>query len=62
MKPRGRPRVDATDRSVDVHFKLPAKHYDQTCAQARRARLTLSEWIRRSLRPANYRGPKIDKP
>jgi len=47
MKPRGRPRLAANDPSVNVHFRLPAKQYDQTAKQASDAKLSLAEWLRR---------------
>jgi hypothetical protein len=49
---RGRPRLDATDRhpSVYTHLTLPARLYDKAYADARRARMTLPEWIRHTLR------------
>ena len=47
MKPRGRPRLAADEASVNVHFRLPAKHYDLTQKQADQARLSLPEWLRR---------------
>jgi len=47
MKGRtGRPRLDPNDESVDVHFCLPSKIYDQTQQAADRVRLTHTEWLR----------------
>jgi hypothetical protein len=47
MKARGRPRLVAEEPSVNVHFRLPTKHYDETQKQAAQARLTLPDWFRR---------------
>jgi hypothetical protein len=47
MKPRGRPQVSAEDRSVSLHLRLSAKHYDLTQKQASQARLTHADWLRR---------------
>jgi len=33
---RGRPRLDPSDRSVDVHFRLPARDYDRAYAARER--------------------------
>jgi hypothetical protein len=54
-KPRGRPPVDDDGRnpSVNVHLRLSADQYDATYARARAARVTLSQWIRRTVRDAN---------
>jgi hypothetical protein len=49
MKRPGRPKLQDPDRSVDLHFRLPAKQYDAAYQQARRDRLTVPEWIRRTL-------------
>ena len=42
----GRPRVDPADRTVDLHVRLPAKHYDALCTRATRARRTVPEQAR----------------
>jgi hypothetical protein len=47
MKPRGRPRLAAEEPSVNVHFRLTTKQYDETQKQAAQARLSLPEWFRR---------------
>jgi hypothetical protein len=47
---RGRPPLDPNDRSVAVHFGLPAKEYDALCQKARREAVTVPELIRRTLR------------
>jgi hypothetical protein len=49
---RGRPRLDPADTSTSVHFKLPSKTYAATIAEASSRRLTLSEYIRQSLKEA----------
>jgi hypothetical protein len=45
----GRPRIDASDESVNVSVTLPAKRYDDLSVKARQARLTLQEFIRQQL-------------
>jgi hypothetical protein len=45
----GRPRLDAEDVSVSVHFRLPTKQYDATVQRASQERLTLGDFIRRCL-------------
>ena len=52
MKPRGRPRLDDADVSVDVHFRLTGKQYDRATALAEAERLTLADWIRQALAAA----------
>ena len=47
MKPRGRPRLAADDRTVNVTVRLPSKQYDLTEREAKRADLPLSDWLRR---------------
>jgi len=49
-KPRGRPPLDPDDPAVDIHVRLPSKHYDEVFQHAKAARLTVPEWIRRQLR------------
>ncbi len=46
----GRPPLDRDDRSVNVHFRLPAKEYDALYAQASRERVSIGDVIRRRLR------------
>jgi len=45
-RPRGRPRLDPGDASVDVHFRLPAKQYDRLCHEASTERLSLADLFR----------------
>jgi hypothetical protein len=47
---RGRPPVDADDRTVLVKVRLPPRQYDELYAQARRDDVTIPELIRRTLR------------
>lgn len=47
-KARGRPKLQ-NEPSVDLHFRLPAKQYDAAFVQARRDRLSVPEWIRRTV-------------
>ena len=49
-RPRGRPPIDPTDRSVQISFKLPGKQLEDAAARASAERLTLPEFIRRLLR------------
>ena len=46
----GRPPLDPDDPAVAVHLKLPSKEFDQWCARAAAARITMPEMIRRELR------------
>ena len=48
-KRRGRPPLDPTGPSVNVHLRLTSKHYDALAARADRARESLPEMIRRAL-------------
>lgn len=57
-RPPGRPPLDATDPSVDVHVRLPSKQYDAAYTKALAARLTVPELIRRTLRLAGLRDVK----
>jgi hypothetical protein len=55
MKPRsantpGRPRVKPGALTVPLTVRLSADDYDRHYALAREARLSLPDWIRRSLR------------
>jgi hypothetical protein len=43
----GRPPVDKDDPSVSVHVKVPAKTYDMLYADARAARVSVPELLRR---------------
>jgi hypothetical protein len=58
MKPRGRPPLARDDASVNVHFRLPGKQYDQTQKQAAAARLSLGDWLRRVVTRAARPAPK----
>jgi hypothetical protein len=59
MKPRGRPPV-SEDRSVSLHLRLSAKHYDLTLKQAAQARLTHADWLRHVI--ARACGEKSTRP
>lgn len=48
----GRPRLDPDDRSTQLNVRLPSKHYDDVYQRAAAERLTMSEWIRRTMRAA----------
>lgn len=45
----GRPRIDPTARSVDVHVSLPPRLYDQLSRLARDEEITIQNVIRRAL-------------
>jgi hypothetical protein len=49
---RGRPALDVDDtrRSVHVNVRLPAKTYDVAFAQAKHARVSVPELLRRAFR------------
>jgi len=49
MMKRGRPPLDPNDPAVDVHLRLPSKHYDEIFNAARDARVSVPEWIRRTV-------------
>ena len=51
MNRPGRPRVDPTECTAKVSVSLPARDYDALYRQARDAKVTVPELIRRSLRP-----------
>lgn len=59
LRPRGRPPLDddRTAPSVNVHVRLSAPQYDAAYARARAERLTLSQWIRRTLKDAHRTRP-----
>ena len=44
-KSSGRPRLQAGEDSVSVHFRLPAKHDHRLCAEASRQRVNLADLI-----------------
>lgn len=37
-------------KSAELHFRLPAEHYDDVYAAAQQKRLTVPEWVRQALR------------
>lgn len=51
MKP-GRPRIDPSDTSVQVCLTMSARSFDQACADARRADVSVPEVLRRQLAAA----------
>jgi len=53
----GRPPLDKSDPSISVHFRLPAKQYDDALARAHAARLDLGDYIRRALKIAGDKPP-----
>jgi predicted HicB family RNase H-like nuclease len=36
--------------SAELHFRLPAEHYDDVYAAAQEKRLTVPEWVRQAIR------------
>ena len=46
MKARGRPRLEADEATVNVHFRLTTKQYDASQKRADQARLSLPAWLR----------------
>jgi hypothetical protein len=52
-KRRGRPPLDPDDPSVPVMFRVPSKQYDATFRNARDARETVSDYVRRAVQSAN---------
>jgi hypothetical protein len=54
-KKRGRPSVEPGERSVGVCVKLSAPAYAKACAQARVARVSVPELLRRHLDPVTRR-------
>jgi hypothetical protein len=57
MKPNppGRPRLDPSDSSVSVTLRVPSKHYDRMNLEAKRARLTLPDWMRERVKVVSQR-------
>jgi hypothetical protein len=51
----GRPPLDDTCASVDVHLRMPSKQYDETFRRAGKARVTMPEQIRQDMRDAARR-------
>lgn len=48
----GRPPLDPTDRSIDVHLSLPSKLYDHVDRLARAQGVSMAELFRRAIRRA----------
>lgn len=46
-RPPGRPRLDPESDSVNIHFRLGSKDYDQTLQRAQQQRESLADYIRR---------------
>ena len=47
--PPGRPRLDPTDTSVSITLRVPSRHYERMNLEAKRARLTLQDWMRQQM-------------
>jgi hypothetical protein len=45
----GRPRLDPDDRSVTYTVRLSSRQFDETQREAKEARMTMAEWIRKML-------------
>lgn len=45
----GRPKLDATDSSVGVHVRLPARQLDVALRTAQEDQITVAEVLRRAL-------------
>jgi predicted HicB family RNase H-like nuclease len=58
---RGRPPIDPADPSVSFSLRIPAKDFEDATTRARDERVTLAEWIRRTLRGAAERDPTGDR-
>jgi predicted HicB family RNase H-like nuclease len=54
-RPSGRPPLDAADPSVAITVRIPAKQLEAADDRAKVERITLPEWIRRTLRLAAAR-------
>jgi len=58
--PPKRSRPSQEERSVSVHFRLPARQYDLTLKHAEQTGLPLAKWLRRvvadATRPPGPRG------
>lgn len=54
----GRPRLDPSGPSVNVHLRLGPRQYDALYAQARRDRESVVDVIRRALDLADDRDPR----
>ena len=50
---RGRPPLDPSDASTQLNLRLPAKDYDRALARASKDRVSVSEWVRRTIRTAS---------
>jgi hypothetical protein len=57
---RGRPPLDATDRSTKVCVSMPSRRYDLLYKRASQERVSVPELIRRDL-ARDIRNPKSDQ-
>lgn len=46
---RGRPPLDAHDRTVPVSLGIPKKQFERVCAEARRESVSVPEYIRQAI-------------
>jgi hypothetical protein len=49
-RPRGRPPLDRTDPSVNMHVRVTTRAFDALYAHAKRERLTFADYVRQRLR------------
>ena len=49
-RPPGCPRLDPQTESINVHFRMSVKEFDETFQRAQQARESLADFIRRRLR------------
>ena len=50
---RGRPPLDPKDRSVKLTIRVSPRDYDDAQARATAKRVSISEWVRRTMRDAS---------
>ncbi len=55
LRAPGRPPLDDTSPSVDVHLRMPEKQFDDTFKRAGKARVSMPEQIRQDMRDAAKR-------
>jgi hypothetical protein len=54
----GRPPLDPTDKSVGVSVRFPSRTLDAMYKHAAEARVSVPEWIRRTVAPAQLKFQK----
>lgn len=60
MKPNppGRPKLDPTDTSLSVTLRVTSRQYERMNLEAKRARLSLSDWMRQQTKAEYQRSSK----